>query len=53
MQKNQLEYLRNREQAERLAVQNAASDAARRAHQELANNYADLLRRESGDSLGG
>jgi hypothetical protein len=53
MQKNDVEYLRNREQAERAAAKSAASVAARRVHQELANNYAELLRRQSGDSLGG
>lgn len=47
MHKNQSEYLRNREQAERAAAKNAASVAARRVHQELANNYAELLRRDS------
>ena len=46
MRKNEFEYLKNREQAERAAARNAASDAARRAHQELADNYAELLRRE-------
>jgi len=38
------EYLRRREQAERAAAKNATSDAARRVHQELAQNYAELLR---------
>ena len=39
------DYFRRRERAERAAAKCAASDAARRAHQELAQNYADILRR--------
>jgi hypothetical protein len=39
------EYLRRREMAERAAAKKAASDAARRVHQELAQSYAELLRR--------
>jgi hypothetical protein len=38
------DYLRRRDRAERTAAKNAASDAARRVHQELAQNYAELLR---------
>jgi hypothetical protein len=38
------DYFRRREQAERTAAKNAASEAARRAHQELAQGYAQLLR---------
>jgi hypothetical protein len=38
------DYLRERERAERLAAQKASSDAARRAHQELADSYARLLK---------
>ena len=37
-------YFRQREKAEKLAAQNAASDEARRAHQELAAEYAARLR---------
>jgi hypothetical protein len=37
-------YFRHREKAEKAAARNAASDAARRAHQELAEEYAALLR---------
>jgi hypothetical protein len=39
------EYFRRREEAERYAAKNAASDAARRAHEELAQEYAALLSR--------
>ena len=38
------DYFRRREQMERAAAEHAASDAARRVHQELARNYAALLR---------
>ena len=38
------EYFRKRERTERAAAQIAASDAARRVHQELAQSYAELLR---------
>jgi hypothetical protein len=37
------DYFRQREKAEKLAAQNAASDEARRAHQELAAEYAARL----------
>jgi hypothetical protein len=37
------EYFRRRELAERAAAKYAASPAARRAHQELAQGYARLL----------
>ncbi len=43
-----LDYFRRRERAERAAAKNAASDAARRVHQELALEYAELLRRSAG-----
>ena len=36
------EYFEQREQAERAAARNAASLEARRVHQELARNYAEL-----------
>jgi hypothetical protein len=39
------EYFRRRERAERAAAKSAANDAARRAHQELAQSYSDILRR--------
>lgn len=39
------EYFRRRERAERAAAKRATSDGARRAHQELAQSYAELLRR--------
>lgn len=40
-----LEYFRRRERAERSAAKNAESDAARRVHQELAQEYSELLQR--------
>lgn len=40
-----LEYFRRRERAERAAAKTAESEAARRVHQELAQGYAQLLRR--------
>jgi len=40
-----LEYFQRRERAERAAAKNAISQAARRAHQELAQKYADLVRK--------
>jgi hypothetical protein len=40
-----LEYFRRREQIERAAAKQAASPTARRIHQELAQQYADLIRR--------
>jgi hypothetical protein len=39
------DYFRQRERAERAAAKHAASEATRRAHQELAQNYAELLRK--------
>ena len=36
-------YFHRRERAERAAAKKAASDSARRVHQELAQNYAKLL----------
>jgi hypothetical protein len=39
-----VDYFRRREQAERAAAKHARSDAARRIHQELAQEYADLIR---------
>lgn len=38
------DYFRRRERAERSAAKNAVSEAARRAHKELAQNYAEKLR---------
>jgi len=39
-----MDYFRRREQAERAAAKNAQSEAARRVHQELAQEYAELIR---------
>jgi hypothetical protein len=44
--KESVEYLRQRELAERAAAESASSDAARRVHQELAQNYAALLQEQ-------
>jgi hypothetical protein len=38
------EYFRRRERAERAAAKGASCEAARRVHQELAQNYSELLR---------
>jgi hypothetical protein len=38
------DYFRRRELAERAAAKNAATETARRIHQELAQGYAALLR---------
>jgi hypothetical protein len=38
------EYFRRREYAERAAAKSATTIAARGLHQELAQNYSDLLR---------
>ncbi len=38
------DYFRRREQAERAAAKNAATAIARGLHQELAQNYSELLR---------
>lgn len=38
------EYFRRREATERAAAKKAGSEAARRVHQQLAQNYADLAR---------
>jgi hypothetical protein len=40
-----IEYFRRREQAEREAAKQAASAEARRVHQELAQQYAELQRK--------
>ena len=39
-----MDYYRWREQIERAAAKNAQSGAARRIHQELAQEYAELIR---------
>lgn len=43
------DYFRSRERFERAAAKRAASDAARRVHQELAQNYARQLRLLNGE----
>ena len=42
-----VDYLRARERAERAAAKRAQSLAARQVHQELAQQYAQLLRRSA------
>jgi hypothetical protein len=42
------DYFRRRERAERAAAKNAASETARRIHQELAQSYAALVRKPEG-----
>lgn len=44
LDKKSKDYFRRREEMENDAAKNAASEAARRAHQELADEYATLLR---------
>ena len=45
LDKKSQDYFRRREEAENDAAKNARSEAARRAHQELADGYAALLGR--------
>ena len=45
MDKESLDYFRARERIERAAAKNAATEAARRAHLELAQGYAALVRK--------
>ena len=42
-----LEYFRRRERAERAAAKQAESEIVRRIHQELAQQYAERIRRPS------
>lgn len=44
LDKTSQDYFRRREEMENDAAKNAASEPARRAHQELADEYAALLR---------
>jgi hypothetical protein len=44
MDQETLEYFRGREAAERDAAKHASSEEARRVHNELAREYAQLLR---------
>ncbi len=44
LDKKSKDYFRRREEMENDAAKNAASEPARRAHQELADEYAALLR---------
>jgi hypothetical protein len=45
LDQNSQNYFRRREEIEKAAAKNASSDAARRVHQELAHEYAALLRK--------
>jgi hypothetical protein len=47
LQPDDREYFRRREASERAAAKKAGSEAARRIHQQLAQNYADLVRSAS------
>lgn len=44
--KESADYFCRRERAERAAAKQATSESARRIHQELAQNYARILRAE-------
>ena len=52
MKPETIEYLRGREEAERAAVGNATCEAARRAHEEMANAYARRVQIEEVKSAG-
>ena len=45
MDQQSIHYFQSRERIEREAAKSAASEAARRAHLELAQGYAALVRR--------
>jgi hypothetical protein len=45
------EYFERRERAERAAAKNAASPQARRIHEELAQNYAELAQQLPGSRM--
>ena len=45
MDQESVDYFRSRERVEREAAKSAATEAARRAHIELADGYAALVRR--------
>ena len=45
------DYFRRRERAERAAAKIAGTEAARRAHQEMAQSYAEMLRSLTSPSL--
>ncbi len=53
MDRESVEYFRARERIERAAASNATSEAARRAHLELAQGYAALVRQADGTDLSG
>lgn len=45
LDRESIEYFRSRERIERAAAKGAATEAARRAHLELAQGYAALVRK--------
>jgi hypothetical protein len=45
MDQQSVEYFRTRERIERAAAKTAATEAARRAHLELAQSYAALVKK--------
>jgi hypothetical protein len=49
LDQNSADYFRRRERSERAAAKNALSETARRIHQELAENYAQLLHGSGAD----
>ena len=49
LDQNSADYFRRRERSERAAAKSALSEAARRIHQELAENYAQILRGPGAD----
>lgn len=50
MDQDSREYFEHRERCERAAAKNATCPHARRVHQELAQGYAALIRRGSGET---
>jgi hypothetical protein len=51
LDRSSAEYWRARERAERAAAKNASSPLARGVHQELAQEYAERVRRLESDSV--
>ncbi len=51
MDQESIEYFLSRERIEREAASSAVTEAARRAHLELAQGYAALVRRSSAGPL--
>jgi hypothetical protein len=51
MDQQPMSYFERRERIERAAAKNAACPNARRAHQELAQRYAELAREQNAPAL--